>query len=169
MSTTKFDRPLPAARREVLDTLKALFPAGISSVDLIEKHGPSAKSRIGDLITLDGYGIDGDYLDGIAYYRLVSLTPTKLPDPVHLGVKARAGASTGLSVELYADCRGKLAPEVEARLLAKVRAAMDEALATLAPPAKSHEDECMDALIDALDALGGRLNDLRTAVHRSRR
>lgn len=115
--------------------LKGAMPGGFTRPELVARLGDTAPSRVGELRNL-GADIPKETRHGKAYYRLASLA-WKTPDPVELGVKARAGAASGLDVSLYAECKGKLAPEVEARLLARIRAAMEEALATLCPGVKN--------------------------------
>lgn len=164
--STKFERPLPAARREVLDNLKNLYPAGIASTDLLEKHGPAAKSRIGEL-RADGWIVETEEVDGVAVYRLASLTRGQART-VDAGTIIRHAAD-GWTSRTHRDALGGPVPEAvlrqaEAAALAAYRAIVDPYLA----PPRTHEDACIDALVDALDELGGRLEDLRTAV-RSRR
>lgn len=62
-----FNAPGLTASGEVLQTLKAAYPHGVSTLELVKKHGVAVKSRIGDL-RLDGWNISTGERGGVAYY-----------------------------------------------------------------------------------------------------
>lgn len=111
----------------VLRDLRAAYPRGRSTIDLLNIHGTCAKTRIGDL-TEDGWDIVAEEVDGAPGYRLASMT-RGTADPVEWGLRARLGASTGLKVTTYGTSTLVLPEAVEARILARVEAIIKEELA----------------------------------------
>jgi hypothetical protein len=111
----------------VLRDLRAAYPRGRSTIDLLNEHGTCAKTRIGDL-TEDGWDIRAEEVDGAPGYRLASMT-RGTADPVEWGLRARLGASTGLVVTTYGTSTIVLPEAVEARILSRVEQVIREELA----------------------------------------
>lgn len=130
---------LTQLQSDVYDALASAMPGGFTRSELVSKLADTSITRVSELRTM-GADIPVAKSRGKAYYRLGSLN-WLTPDPVVLGVKARCGAASGLEVSLYRDCRGKLKPRVEAKLLTRIRSAMEEAIATIGAEAVDEGDD----------------------------
>jgi hypothetical protein len=86
---------------DVLESLKVVFPSSISSIELIERWGPAAKSRIGELKRA-GWDVRSDRSGGVCHYRLQSLRQGP-PDVTLAGVTFRLGSSKGWECRTHAD------------------------------------------------------------------
>lgn len=153
-------RTQATARAAVLNALKEAYPGTIGPEMLHELAGRPYPSRIGELITDFGWDIESVYRDGDPRpsYRLVSLAQGKA-DPAGWGLRARAGASSGLIVKPYGTSSIKLPEEIETKLMMDVanliRAAFEQAGMRLPGPekAETEPEEEEDDLITCLLAL----------------
>lgn len=62
-----------SASDRILHHLQSIYPASVSSIELIELYGPAAKSRVGDL-KRSGWRVSVTHSDACAHYALASLT-----------------------------------------------------------------------------------------------
>jgi len=117
-----------ATRQAVLEALRAAFPDPVGPDAMFRIAGRPYPSRIGELRDR-GWDIETGP-EPIPSYRLVSMSKGP-PDPTGWGLKARAGATTGLVPSVYGTSTVHLPDAIEARLLKDVatlvRAAFAEA------------------------------------------
>lgn len=144
-----FNAPGLTASGEVLQTLKAAYPHGVSTLELVKKHGVAVKSRIGDL-RLDGWDISTGERGGVAYYSLVSLIQGR-PSRVLAGCTIRFDSRDGWTSRSHADGMkyGKYSPELlkraeEAALRAYLQVLDPDTASTLAL-GDSYEESAPDA------------------------
>lgn len=127
-ATTTTKRNRATARNAVLTALRAAYPDAVGPDTLHAIAGRPYPSRIGEPREA-GWRIETGS-EPIPSYRLLSLVKGA-PDPIHWGLRARLGPTSGLKVEPYGTCKVSLPEEVEARLLTDVeslvRAAFKEA------------------------------------------
>ncbi len=122
---TSLTKPGRTARDAVLDTLRRAYPNGVKSTDLIEQHGPAARSRITDLRN-DGWDITTDEVGGVAYYSLASLTKGEAMQ-VLAGVVLRLDTRVGWTSRTHQEAQegpvsSKVLDEAEAAALAAYKA-----------------------------------------------
>jgi len=108
---TSLTKPGKTAADVVLSTLRHAHPAGVKSTDLIEQHGPAARSRVTDLRNA-GWDISTDEVDGVAYYTLVSLIRGE-PLRVLGGCVLRLDSKVGWTSRTHTEAQGgPYTPEV---------------------------------------------------------
>lgn len=130
----------------VLATLKSAYPDGVDTMTLIDRHGPSAQSRVGDLVE-DGWSIDADRSGTVAVYRLTSLV-RGAEDPAVAGCILRLGPTSGWQARTHASARSaKVVPadvlaEAESEAAAAYKAVLTRrGFGHLLGRAEAQEDE----------------------------
>lgn len=118
MAASTLRKPSRTAREAVLADIRAAYPRGITTNDLIASHGPAVKTRIGEL-RADGWEVNTTEADGVAYYTLASTT-RGAPTRVLAGCIIREDTKVGWTARTHQDAAGGPYP---AELLARAESA----------------------------------------------
>lgn len=142
---------LTRAQQAVLLTLRQAYPQAVSTLTLIEDHGPAVKTRIGELRAL-GWGIDTGSDGEVATYRLTSLDPVNPPRVVHAGCTITHTSRAGWDYRVHQEAVS-LGAVPEAKLIEAAQAALAAYHAVVAPylpPIEEEEDDWLDRVLDGV-------------------